>query len=143
VLQQVLCSWGKQIDVDLFAAGWNTHHETYCSTTKERNAIGGNAFNIPWKQFSLPLLHPPLPILPRVLHRLKREKMTALVIAPAWKRQPWSAHLASMTIRSQILGSSEQGLIRGKRMAVARAEQPPGDTGVYLVDTRMKKVNVT
>jgi hypothetical protein len=27
-------------------------------------------------------------------------------------------------------------------MAAARAELPPGDMGVYLVDTRMKKDNV-
>jgi ribonuclease HI len=54
VLLQVLCSWGKQIDADLFAGGWNTHHKKYCSTAKDRSAIGCNAFNIPWKQFSLP-----------------------------------------------------------------------------------------
>jgi hypothetical protein len=143
VLQQVLCSWGKQFDADLFAAGWNTRHEIYCSTTKDRDAIGGNDFNITWKRFYRPLLHSPLPILPRVLHRLKREEMSAVVIAPAWRRQPWSTLLASMTVRSQILGSSDQVLKRRKRMAVARAELPPGDMGMYLVDTRMKKANVT
>jgi hypothetical protein len=142
-LQQVLHAWSKQIDADLFAAGWNTHHSTYCSTTKDRNAIGCNAFSIQWKQFSLPLPHPPLPILPRVLRRLKQEGTAAVVIAPTWQRQPWSTYLASMTIRSQILGSSDQVLVRGKRMAEAKTELPPGDMGVYLVDARMTKVNVT
>jgi hypothetical protein len=40
--------------------------------------------------------------------------MTAVVIAPAWRRQPWSAYLTSMTVRSQVLGASDQALIRGK-----------------------------
>jgi hypothetical protein len=47
VLQQVLRSWGRQIDADLFAAGWNAHHKAYCSTARDRNAIGCNAFNLP------------------------------------------------------------------------------------------------
>jgi hypothetical protein len=109
--------------------------------TRDRNAIGCSAFNIPWKQFSLPLLHPPLSILPRVLRRIRQEGIAAIVIAPAWQRQPWSAYLAPMTIRSQILGSADQVLIRGKRMAEAKAELPPGDIGVYLVDTKMTKAN--
>jgi hypothetical protein len=137
----VLSSWGRQIDADPFAAGWNTHHSTYCSTTKDRNAIGCNAFNIPWKQFSLPLLHPPLPILPRVLRRVRQEGIAAVVITPAWQRQPWSEYLASMTIRSQILGSADQVLIQGKRMAQAKAELPSSDIGVYLVDARMTKAS--
>jgi hypothetical protein len=39
VLQQVLCLWGKRIEAGLSAVGWNTHHKTYCSTTRDRNAI--------------------------------------------------------------------------------------------------------
>jgi hypothetical protein len=46
-----------------------------------------------------------------------------------------------MTIRSQIMGSADQVLIRGKGMAKAKAELPPGDIGVYLVDARMTKAS--
>jgi hypothetical protein len=69
--------------------------------------------------------------------------MTAVVVAPAWMKQPWSAYLASLTIRWQILGFSDQVLIRGKGMAETRAELPPDDMAVYLVDTKMMKVDVT
>jgi hypothetical protein len=64
VLQRLLQSWEVQIGADLFAAGWNAKHALYCSTASDRNAVGRNAFLLRWNQFTLPLLHPPLPLLP-------------------------------------------------------------------------------
>jgi ribonuclease HI len=117
VLQQLLRSWGVQIGADLFAAGWNAQHPCYFSTSSDRNALGRNAFNVRWNQFTLPLLHPPLPLLPKVLRRLEQEKMTAILIAPLWSRQPWSELLRSMTVRMQDLGPTERVLVQGRRMA--------------------------
>ena len=135
-LQQLLQTWEVRIGADLFAAGWNTKHPLYCSTASDRNALSRNAFHIRGNQCQLPLLHPPLPLLPKVLRRLQQEQMTAIVIAPLWSRQPWSALLDSMTTRVQDLGPAEQVLIRGKRMGQARAELPPGNVAAYMTDTR-------
>jgi hypothetical protein len=53
----------------------------------------------------------------------------------------WSALLAEMTIRSRILYDADQILIKGKRMGEAKAELPPGDTAMYLVDMRMMRAD--
>jgi hypothetical protein len=136
VLQQLLRSWGVQIGADLFAAGWNAQHPRHFSTSSDSNALGRNAFNVRWNQFTLPLLHPPLPLLPKVLRRLEQEKMTAILIAPLWSRQPWSALLRSMTVRMQDLGPTERVPVRGRRTGQVRAELPPGNLAAYMTDTR-------
>jgi hypothetical protein len=136
VLQRLLLTWEVQIGADLFAASWSAKHPHYFSTASDRNSLGRNAFLVRWNQFSLPLLHPPLPLMPKVLRRLQQEKMTAILIAPLWQRQPWSALLQSMTVRMQDLGPADQVLLRGNRMARVRAELPPGNVAAYMTDTR-------
>jgi hypothetical protein len=132
-LQQQL---GVQIGADLFASGWSRQHHRYFSPEKDRNALGRNAFLVPWSNFSMPLLHPPLPLLPRVLQRLLQEKIQAIIVAPHWLRAPWSETLRRMIVRKTILGPCETVLMKGRRMGTVRAELPPGDIAAYLVDTR-------
>jgi hypothetical protein len=125
-----------QIGADLFASGWNKQHHLYFSTEKDRNALGRNAFLVPWHNFNIPLLHPPLPLLPRVLQRLLQERMQAVIVAPHWLRAPWSETLRQMTLQKTILGPGETVMVKGRKMATVRAELPPGDVAAYLVDTR-------
>jgi ribonuclease HI len=140
-LEKLLQRWGLQIDADLFAKGWNAKHHLFFSPEKDRLAQGRNAFLVPWRSFRLSLLHPPLPLLPRVLQRLWAEKMAAILITPDWTRQPWSESLRQMTIKKAILGPAESVLVKGKSMQSVRAELPPGDIAAVLVDTRTIPAN--
>jgi hypothetical protein len=69
VLEKLLAQWKVQIDIDLFAEGWNKKHPQYCSWKKDRNALKRDAFSIPWNQFRLPLIHPPINLLPKIWRR--------------------------------------------------------------------------
>jgi ribonuclease HI len=135
-LDQLLQDWGVRIGADLFAAGWNAKHSLFFSPERDRRALGRNAFLARWADFPLPLIHPPLPLLPRVLQRLLQEKMMAIIIAPDWRREVWSNLLASITIRKTVLGSAETVLVKGKRMGRVHAQLPPGNIAAYMTDTR-------
>ena len=135
-LQRIQQQWEVQIDADLFAAGWNRKHAVFFSLRRDRQARGRDAFLIRWNQFDLPLLHPPLPLIPKVLHRLQQEKMKAILIAPLWTRQAWSNQLTAMTKRVLNLGPAESVFERGRGMAKVRAELPPGDVAAFFLDTR-------
>jgi hypothetical protein len=136
VLEAHLREWGLQIDADLFAAGWNAKHRTYCSLKPDSKAFARDAFLINWSQFRLPLLHPPIPLIPKVLQRLESEKMTAVLVLPNWSTQPWSLVLRRMTVRSKDLGPTDAVLVRGSRMTKVRAELPPGNLAILLLDTK-------
>jgi ribonuclease HI len=135
-MQKIEMTWGVRIGADLFASGWNAKHPLYFSPQRDRNARGRNAFAARWAQFTLPLLHPPIPLLPRVLRRLQLERMQAIVILPLWTRQPWGALLRSMAVHTLDLGPAEEVLIRGRGMATVRADLPPGNMAAVLTDTR-------
>jgi hypothetical protein len=135
-LERLQQEWGVKIGADLFASSWNKKHPLYFSLEKDRNALGRNAFLARWHVFPLPLLHPPLPLLPRVRQRLQQEQMQAIVIAPHWSRQVWSRALNAMTVQKKILGPAETVLLKGRRMATVRAELPPGEIAAHLTDTR-------
>jgi hypothetical protein len=135
VLMQLQQEWGVQITADLFASGWNAKHARYWTISHDRNASGNNAFSTPWKPLGLPLLHPPVPLIVRTLQRLRFERMRALLILPFWQQQPWSPLLREMTVRVKDLGEAEEVLVKGKKMAAAEAELPPGHVAAYLADS--------
>jgi hypothetical protein len=51
VLQCLLRKWQIQIDVDLFAAGWNAQCPAFCSLRPDRRAIARDAWKIRWADF--------------------------------------------------------------------------------------------
>jgi hypothetical protein len=126
VLQQLQREWGVEIDADLFASGWNTQSPTYCSLRRDRNALTRNAWTLAWNQFRLPLIHPPISQISKVLARLRLEKMRALLVLPDWQLQAWSNQLARMTTVTKILGPAEQILIMGHQRSEAPTCLPLG-----------------
>jgi hypothetical protein len=125
------------ITADLFASAKNRHHQTYLSMVPDPRAFAQDAFSVPWRNFALPLIHPPTPLIPRVLVRLQQEKMIAVLIVPMWEGHAWSALLRSMTVQAVDLGPADQVLVRGQRMRRNRLRLYPGNVRLAIVDTRM------
>jgi hypothetical protein len=140
-LQHLQTVWKVQIDADLFAAGWNAKHPRYFSFGRDRLALGRDAFLTDCSVFRLPLLHPPIPLIPKVLRRLQQTGTSAVLIAPLWMRQTWSALLRVMTLRILDLGSADSVLVKGARMAKVRAELPPGNVGAFLLGSKSTTVS--
>jgi hypothetical protein len=63
-----------------------------------------------------PLLHPPIPLISRVLDKFKKEYQEALLVVPNWPGQKYDNLLKPLVVMKQNLGLSEQILIEGSRM---------------------------
>jgi ribonuclease HI len=135
-LRAALMQLGVTIGADLFATRKNTHHRVFCTMHTDPLSVAQDAFSVRWNSFSLPLIHPPIPLIPRVLQRLQQEKMRAVLIVPLWDAQAWSQLLAEMIISAIHLGPMDQVLVRGQRMRRKRERLPLGNLLIAIVDTR-------
>lgn len=92
----LLCQrWGFP-DVDLFASRFNHKCPGYVSRSRDPKALAVDALITPWTGFQLLYLFPPLPLLPRVLKRVKLEGVPAILVAPDWPRRAWYADLVNL-----------------------------------------------
>jgi ribonuclease HI len=82
------------------------------------------------------LLHPPLNFIARTLRRLRSEPRPALLIAPAWTSQPWSAALAEMVEQQFHLGPYDAVMETTPEFRRKRWRLPPGNVVASLLATR-------
>ncbi|XP_044151545.1 nuclear pore complex protein Nup155 [Bufo gargarizans] len=92
VFHQLCLRWGAP-DVDLFASRLNHRLPRYVARSRDPQALAVDALVLPWSQFDLLYLFPPIPLLPRVLKRLKAARVPAILVAPDWPRRAWYADL--------------------------------------------------
>jgi hypothetical protein len=135
-LRAALLKLGVTIGADLFASSRNAQHPVYCTMNPDPRAVAQDAFSVRWSSFLLPLLHPPILLIPRVLQRLQQEEMRAVLIVPLWEAQAWSLTLRAMTVARLDLGPMDQVLVRGLRMRRSHDRLSPGNLAIALVDTR-------
>lgn len=95
---QVICrKWGTP-EVDVMASRFNAKVAKFVSRTRDPLACGTDALVCPWHQFALIYAFPPIRMLPRLLHRIQRERKPAILVAPAWPRRPWYSLIKRMTV---------------------------------------------
>lgn len=95
VFLQICQRWGVP-DVDVFASRLNHKLPVYVSRARDPEALAVDALVLPWTGFDFLYLFPPLPLLPRVLKRVKAEGTPAVLIAPDWPRRTWYADLVHL-----------------------------------------------
>ena len=82
-------------DVDLFATRANHRLPRYVSRYPDPGAMATDAFLCDWSQWRS-WIYAPLVLLPRIIQKIKRDKATALILAPVWKGQPWFPSLLEL-----------------------------------------------
>jgi hypothetical protein len=89
IFQRIQKMWRCYPKVDLFASKKNRLIRTYASVIPRWDLDNvGNALRLNWKNIKGPvLLHPPIPLLLKVLKKFKEEGKIVILIAPAWKGQ--------------------------------------------------------
>jgi hypothetical protein len=87
IFQRIQRMWRCYPKVDLFAPKRNRLIKTYTSVIPRWDPDNiGNALRLNWENIKGPvLLHPPIPLLLKVLKKFKEEGKIAILIAPAWK----------------------------------------------------------
>ncbi|XP_061709647.1 uncharacterized protein LOC133519626 isoform X1 [Cydia pomonella] len=98
-------------DLDLFASRINHKCDKYISWHRDPFAWNIDAFTVKWNSTFF-YAFPPFGILLKVLHKIKSEKATGILVFPLWPSQVWYPLLKSMVI-SDILtfGPSEDLLM--------------------------------
>ncbi|KAA6362730.1 MAG: hypothetical protein EZS28_041743 [Streblomastix strix] len=92
-----------------------------------------NAFNYSWTRIRL-YIHPPIPVIPKVLTKMKQDNATAIIIAPIWQGQTCVTELRTISSKFLFLGQWVQILIPGRSMKDKGKKLPPGDFGAFLLD---------
>ncbi|KAA6384133.1 MAG: hypothetical protein EZS28_020344, partial [Streblomastix strix] len=123
LLNEALHQINFQPTLDAFAHKTNKQLKRYCSPQEDNKAIARNALNIPWTS-ELLLLHPPIGLIPKVIQKMIRDQVEAVLILPRWCLYKYRTMLPP--IQNQVtLGPSDQVLIKRKTMKEL-SKLPPG-----------------
>ncbi|KAA6381490.1 MAG: hypothetical protein EZS28_022980 [Streblomastix strix] len=132
---QMICKTSNYMpEIDIFATQYNKLINNYA--TVDLNDLGThfhNAFNYKWSKVKL-YIHPPIPVLGRVLQKMKQDKAQGIVIAPIWPGQSWYTKLKNLSTRFLFLGQANKVLEMGQRMKDKDQKLPPGNVGAFLLD---------
>ena len=83
--------------IDLFASHLNNKLTTFCSRRPHPKAWASDALSLNWDGL-LTYAFPPLPLLQRVLLKLRRSRAMMILVAPFWPRQPWFPLILQMLV---------------------------------------------
>ncbi|KAA6372823.1 MAG: putative Transposon Ty3-I Gag-Pol polyprotein [Streblomastix strix] len=134
MIQMICKTWNYMPEIDIFATQYNKLINNY--VTVDLNDLGTrfhNAFNYKWSKVKL-YIHPPIPVLNRVLQKMKQDKAQGIVIAPIWPGQSWYTKLKSLSTKFLFLGQADKTLEMGQRMKDKDQKLPPGNVGAFLLD---------
>ena len=107
--------------VDLFATECNTRCIPFYSKDLTPGALGADAMLFPWVGENA-WANPPFHLMGPVLDKVLRERVTATIVAPVWKAQPWWARAVEACSTWQLLPPAE-GVYRA---APSPAGRPTG-----------------
>ena len=83
------------LEVDLFASALNARLPRYCSRVRDPAAWKIDAFSFPWTGFK-GYAFPPIPLIPRVLRKIREDRAQVVLIAPRWPRRTWFLDLTDL-----------------------------------------------
>jgi hypothetical protein len=121
--------------VDLFASKKNRLIRTYALVIPRNDPDNiGNTLRLNWSNIKGPVfLHPPIPLLLKVLRKFQEEGKIAILIAPSWKGQVWTDLIKKLTISTIPLGKSKNVLSKGRTMIKRELQLLPGNINAYLL----------
>lgn len=96
VFKMIADLWGSP-DIDLFATKKNRQVRTFCSLNPRENPWAVDALLVKW-EWDLVYAFPPLPLIARVLVKIREEGARVILIAPFWPKRAWFSLLWSMSV---------------------------------------------
>uniref|UniRef100_A0A803J9S3 Core-binding (CB) domain-containing protein n=1 Tax=Xenopus tropicalis TaxID=8364 RepID=A0A803J9S3_XENTR len=95
IFQKIVKKWGLPC-LDVMASRFNTQLPRFLSKVQDPRAEGVDALTSPW-HCQLAYAFPPIPLIPRLLLKIRRERIPTILIAPWWPRRAWFAELIQMS----------------------------------------------
>lgn len=96
VFRMIVDLWGSP-EIDLFATRKNRQVEKFCSLNPQERPWVVDALSVEWN-WGLAYAFPPLPLIPRVLAKIREEKANVILIAPFWPKRAWFTLVRSLLI---------------------------------------------
>ncbi|KAA6345407.1 MAG: hypothetical protein EZS28_052164, partial [Streblomastix strix] len=134
MIQMICKTWDYMPQIDIFATQYNKLINNYATVDlNDLETRFHNAFNYKWSKVKL-YIHLPIPVLGRVLQKMKQDKAQGIVIAPIWPGQSWYTKLKNLSTKFLFLGQADKILEMGQRMKDKDQKLPPGNVGAFLLD---------
>ncbi|KAA6367671.1 MAG: hypothetical protein EZS28_036802 [Streblomastix strix] len=124
--------------IDLFSQHFNNLLPRFMSTIIGRGKIAIDALNQTWKM-ELPWIHPPIPLLPAVLKKIREEQIEAMIIAPLQPGQIWYTELVNENARSHMLGWSNEIVEPATSLIKKNLKLSPEEICCFLMDRKPEK----
>lgn len=87
--------------IDLFATSMNNKLPSYFSPIPDPMAMGIDALSQSWKGV-IGYAFPPMPILPLVLKKIRKEECVIILIAPLWPKRSWFAMMMELMVECPV-----------------------------------------
>jgi hypothetical protein len=88
--------------IDLFATWRNKRLPVFCSLVNDDRALAVDALSIVWTGM-FAYAFPPIPMIHKILEKIRNEDCMVLLIAPLWPRQYWFLSLMELLVDLPIL----------------------------------------
>lgn len=87
--------------IDLFASEKNRRCRSYMSREED-------AFSIRWRELDLPLIHPPIKLIPKILRKLTDDQVgKAILVMPNWQNLPYFPLIEAMRTSGKVVLGKE------------------------------------
>ena len=85
------------LHVDLFVSALNAQLQRYCAKALDPAAWRIDAFSIRWEGFR-GYAFPPIPLIPRILQKVRQDRASILLIAPWWPKRTWFLEMITLVV---------------------------------------------
>ncbi|KAA6389236.1 MAG: hypothetical protein EZS28_015236 [Streblomastix strix] len=137
-IQEVVFQMRIKPTIDVFANRCNRKMRRFCSLKEDRLSVKQDGLTIPWAS-ELAYLHPTLALIQKCLNKIMEKKARVVMFTPFWPAQPWWPDLKRMTIKSMILGESQDLLTLGGRLKRRKRHLLPGSLIISLLEGNQEK----
>lgn len=128
-------------EIDLFATRLNHQLPRYMSWKPDPGTEAVDAFTEPWGGL-FPYIFPPFNLIGKVLGKIEREKVKAILVVPKWETQPWFPKFLKLCTDPPYVLSSRYGpLLSHPRRD--KKELPKSKLLVGLTYARASKMRVS
>ena len=87
IFTQIISHYKVTPTLDAFATRENAKLERYMSWHNDPLAVGRDALMHPWDEMTY--LFPPLPLIPKVVNKVREERIMAILVVPYWPSSLW------------------------------------------------------
>ncbi|KAA6398276.1 MAG: putative Transposon Tf2-6 polyprotein [Streblomastix strix] len=138
IFRQACLQMNLNPTIDLFSQHFNNLLPRFMLTIRGHGEIATDALYQSWKK-ELPWIHPPIPLHPAVLKKIREEQIEAMVIAPLWPGQIWYIELVNEKAQSLMLVWSNENLEPGTSLNKKNLKLPTWKICCFLMDRRPGK----